>query len=159
MSQCFLLLGTNIGNKELNLLQAQELLSNTVGTMKRVSSIYRTAAWGKEDQEDFLNQVICIESILKPEELLDACLNIEKQLGRIRFERWGERLIDIDILYFEDRVVAQDDLTIPHPELQNRRFTLVPLVEIAPDFYHPKLKKTNLTLLEDCTDLLTVTKQ
>lgn len=158
MSQCFLLLGTNIGDKQHNLLQAQKLIAQRTGVILAASSIYETSAWGKEDQDDFLNQVLHVETNCLPVPLLKLCLDIEKELGRVRFERWGERLIDIDLLYFEDLIVEEELLTVPHPELQNRKFTLVPLVEIAPTFLHPVLQKTNADLLSDCKDLLEVTK-
>lgn len=156
MSQCFLLLGTNIGDKQRNLLQAKELIDQKVGSVISTSSIYKTSAWGKEDQDDFLNQVLIVSTLLKPEEVLDICLSIEKFMGRVRYERWGERLIDIDILYMDQTVVESEALKIPHPEIENRRFTLVPLVEVAADYVHPILKKNNNDLLLTCPDQLEV---
>ncbi|MEO9802579.1 MAG: 2-amino-4-hydroxy-6-hydroxymethyldihydropteridine diphosphokinase [Reichenbachiella sp.] len=158
MSHCFLLLGTNIGDKRHNLLQARELISARAGVILTSSFVYQTSAWGKEDQDDFLNQVLYLKTSFEPKELLNLCLEIEKKLGRVRFEHWGERLIDIDILYFENLVIEDDELIIPHPEIQNRKFTLVPLVEIAADYLHPKLKQTNKDLLGLCTDPLDVVK-
>lgn len=158
MSQCHLLLGTNIGDKKRNLLQARELIIARIGKITKPSAIYQTSAWGKEDQDDFLNQVLAVETELSPERLLAMCLEIEKELGRVRYEHWGERLIDIDILYYADQVIASQRLTVPHPEIQNRKFTLVPLVEIAPDYIHPKMNQTNKDLLELCTDPLEVVK-
>ncbi|UXX78341.1 2-amino-4-hydroxy-6-hydroxymethyldihydropteridine diphosphokinase [Reichenbachiella carrageenanivorans] len=158
MNQCFLLLGTNIGDKAHNLLQAREYIIERIGEIIKPSAIYQTSAWGKEDQDDFYNQVLCIQTALSPMDLLVECLAIEKDLGRIRFERWGERLIDIDILYFENEVIETEDLKVPHPELQNRRFTLIPLVELAPDYTHPKMNQTNKHLLACCTDPLEVVK-
>lgn len=158
MSQCYLLLGTNIGDKKQNLLQARESIIERIGEIINPSAIYQTSAWGKEDQDDFLNQVLAVETTLNPERLLAMCLDIEKDLGRVRFEHWGERLIDIDILYYEDQVITSQRLTLPHPEIQNRKFTLVPLVELAPDYIHPKLNQTNKDLLTLCTDPLEVVK-
>ncbi|WP_422359489.1 2-amino-4-hydroxy-6-hydroxymethyldihydropteridine diphosphokinase [Reichenbachiella sp.] len=158
MSQCYLLLGTNIGDKKHNLLQARELITARIGEITKPSAIYQTSAWGKEDQDDFLNQVLEVETDLSPEHLLSVGLDIEKELGRIRYEHWGERLIDIDILYYEDQVITSQRLTVPHPEIQNRKFTLVPLVELAPDHKHPKMKQTNKDLLEACNDPLEVVK-
>ncbi|SMD32397.1 2-amino-4-hydroxy-6-hydroxymethyldihydropteridinediphosphokinase [Reichenbachiella faecimaris] len=158
MSQCHLLLGTNIGDKKHNLLQARELIIARIGKIIKPSAIYQTSAWGKEDQDDFLNQVLAIETEQSPEVLLGKCLDIEKDLGRVRFEHWGERLIDIDILYYGDQVITSQRLTVPHPEIQNRRFTLVPLVEIAPEYKHPKMNQTNKDLLGLCTDPLEVVK-
>ncbi|MBU2913415.1 MULTISPECIES: 2-amino-4-hydroxy-6-hydroxymethyldihydropteridine diphosphokinase [Reichenbachiella] len=156
MSVCFLLLGTNMGEKETNLQQAFGRISNEIGQVITASSIYRTSAWGKEDQEDFLNQVLKVETDCVPVEVLRLCLTIEKELGRVRYERWGTRLIDIDVLYYDKEVINQSNLVIPHPQIQNRRFTLVPLVEIARDFVHPVLGKSQLDLLEECKDVLEV---
>ncbi|SHJ53822.1 2-amino-4-hydroxy-6-hydroxymethyldihydropteridinediphosphokinase [Reichenbachiella agariperforans] len=156
MSVCFLLLGTNMGEKETNLQQAFGRISNEIGQVITASSIYRTSAWGKEDQEDFLNQVLKVETDCVPVEVLRICLTIEKELGRVRYERWGTRLIDIDVLYYDKEVINQSNLVIPHPQIQNRRFTLVPLVEIARDFVHPVLGKSQLDLLEECKDVLEV---
>ncbi len=125
-------------------------------TIKKESEIYETAAWGKEDQEAFLNQVIEVETGKSPQRVLFIVNMIEKEMGRERFEKWGSRLIDIDILYFGDIVFEEDNLLIPHPEIQNRRFTLAPLVEIAPQFLHPKLEKTQAQLLAECPDALAV---
>ena len=156
MNACFLLLGTNLGDKYNNLKQAREGLLQVVGDLLQSSGIYQTSAWGKENQDDFLNQVLRFETVLPPVELLAKCLAVEKELGRVRFEKWGERLIDIDILYYNSEVVDMPDLQIPHPYIQERRFTLVPLVELAPYFIHPKFEKDNSTLLAECTDPLEV---
>ena len=156
MSGCFLLLGTNLGDKSQNLLTAKEQIVSKIGALNSESSIYHTSAWGKEDQGDFLNQVLSVKTALSPQEVLSCCLSIEKEMGRIRFEKWGERLIDIDILYFDDLITKEENLIVPHQELQNRKFTLIPLVELAPDFVHPILVKTNRQLLELCKDDLEV---
>lgn len=158
MNQCYLLLGTNIGDKNHNLLQARELIMKRIGQITKPSAIYQTSAWGKEDQDDFLNQVLAVQTNRSPEQLLAECLEIERDLGRVRFEHWGERLIDIDILYYEDEVITSQRLTVPHPEIQNRKFTLVPLVEIAPEYVHPKMNQTNRELLGLSTDELEVVK-
>ena len=156
MTGIYLLLGTNIGNRAKNLERARELLVANGITIRRESSIYETAAWGKEDQEAFLNQVVEIETGKSPQRVLFIANMIEKEMGRERFEKWGSRLIDIDILYFGDIVFEEDNLLIPHPEIQNRRFTLAPLVEIAAQFLHPKLEKTQEQLLAECPDALAV---
>ncbi|MGL1886769.1 MAG: 2-amino-4-hydroxy-6-hydroxymethyldihydropteridine diphosphokinase [Reichenbachiella sp.] len=158
MSVCFLLLGTNLGDKQTNLQDALDSISVQVGSVITKSSIYSTAAWGKEDQSDFLNQIIKVDTELDADQVLEHCLAIEKELGRIRFEKWGERLIDIDILYFDDLVIDKPDLKVPHPEIQNRRFTLVPMVELAKDLVHPKLNRSQTDLLSQCPDLLEVNK-
>lgn len=158
MSKCYLLLGTNLGDKTTNLDQAIRLISDKIGNLITKSSIYRTAAWGKHDQGEFLNQVLCLETELSASSLLNKCLGIEMEMGRVRYERWGERLIDIDILYIDDQVLNESRLVVPHPQIQNRRFTLIPLVEIARDFVHPLLKKNHAELLMACEDVLDVSK-
>jgi 2-amino-4-hydroxy-6-hydroxymethyldihydropteridine diphosphokinase len=150
----FLLLGSNLGDKLDNLKRAREHL----GEVFRTSAVYETGAWGNTDQPDFLNQVIEIGSPLAPAALLEKVLRIEKELGRIRLERWGSRLIDIDILLYGNKIVESANLIVPHPELPNRRFALTPLAEIAPSFLHPVLRKTIAQLLEECKDPLPVTR-
>ena len=152
----YLLIGTNMGQRDANLQLATELLEKQVGKLTKSSNIYETAAWGKESQPAFLNQVLVLETNLKPAELLEKILQIEQEMGRQRLEKWGSRIIDIDILYFNEKIINQKNLQIPHPYLQDRRFTMVPLAEIAPDFTHPVLKKTNKQLLEICEDRLEV---
>jgi 2-amino-4-hydroxy-6-hydroxymethyldihydropteridine diphosphokinase len=154
----FILLGTNKGDRLHYLSSAKELIEISVGEIIQQSSIYETAAWGKADQQDFLNQVIGIKSIHKPEPLLGILLKIENELGRQRIEKWGPREIDLDILFYSTEIIDTETLSIPHPAIAERRFTLVPLAEIAPSFIHPTLKKNMLQLLEECTDVLEVKK-
>ena len=154
----YLLLGSNLGKREEILENAVNSIKKTIGNVSKNSSIYETLAWGIEDQPAFLNQVIKIETTINPHQLLTAINKIEKELGRIRHEKWGERLIDIDILYYDDSVLDTQPLTIPHPEIANRKFTLVPLAEIAPEFFHPVLAKTQTELLKECKDGLEVKK-
>src|SRR2546421_5689263 len=142
MNIAFLLIGGNIGNREENLGKARGLLEKYCGKIIRLSSIYETAAWGKTDQPAFLNQALEIETSLTAKDLLEKNLEIEKLMGRRRNEKYGPRIIDIDILLFNDEVHDEPFLKIPHPELQNRRFALIPLNEIDPGLYHPVLKKT-----------------
>lgn len=156
MSGIYLLLGSNIGRRFKNLERARELIVSNGITIRKESSIYETAAWGNEDQEAFLNQVIEIESNKAPQRLLKITQQIENEMGRVRYEKWGKRLIDIDILYFKDLIFNEDDLSLPHPGIADRRFTLVPLVEIAADLEHPELKKSQGELLSECTDILEV---
>ncbi len=156
MPATYLLLGSNLGNRENYLLQARNLIGARLGEIKQESGIYETAAWGVENQLAFLNQVLAVETTLVPEELLQEINFLEAELGRVRRERWGARVIDIDILYYADLVLQTQRLTIPHPELQNRRFTLVSLTEIAPDFIHPILGLSNQQLLDQCPDMLEV---
>jgi 2-amino-4-hydroxy-6-hydroxymethyldihydropteridine diphosphokinase len=148
----YLLLGSNLGDRLALLSEATALIVERVGEVLKLSQIYQTAPWGVIDQPAFLNQVLKVETALHPIDVLNVILKIEKQLGRERKEVWGARLIDIDILYYADVVVTMSDLTIPHSQLHHRRFTLMPLAEIAPNYVHPKLKKTNQELLENCED-------
>jgi len=154
----FLLLGTNLGDRAANLGQAIEAIDQEVGKIIKASSVFETSAWGKTDQPAFLNQALEISSQFDVEDVLTRLLSIEERLGRKRHEHWGERIIDIDILFFGDEVYTSPRLRIPHPQLGNRRFTLIPLNEIASDFVHPLLKKTVRELLEICPDPLSVEK-
>jgi 2-amino-4-hydroxy-6-hydroxymethyldihydropteridine diphosphokinase len=156
-SGIYLLLGTNLGDRNSNLTNAKQGISSFSNIITQ-SSIYETKAWGKLDQPSFYNQVIEIETKLAPPDLLFEILNIEKKLGRVRYEKWGIRIIDIDILYFGGLVFENSDLKIPHPGIPDRRFTLEPLSEIAPDFIHPVLKKSNIELLNKTSDQLEVNK-
>ncbi|HTJ48945.1 MAG TPA: 2-amino-4-hydroxy-6-hydroxymethyldihydropteridine diphosphokinase [Cyclobacteriaceae bacterium] len=156
-SEVFLLLGTNLGNTSMNLERARIYIKN-IGNIVTESSVYRTKAWGKTDQPDFYNQVLGIVTSVEPEELLQKVLSIESEIGRERKEKWGPRVIDIDILFYENRIIELENLSIPHPGIPSRRFVLQPLAEIAPDFIHPQLKKNIRTLLKECPDILEVEK-
>ena len=156
MPKLYLLLGGNLGDRTLYLQQARESIAAQVGTITKTSSLYETAAWGKTDQPAFLNQVLEVETILSPEDVLQTINQVEHDLGRIRTEHWGARVIDIDILFYGNLVQQTQRLTIPHPQLHLRRFTLLPLHEIAPDLVHPVLKQTINDLLESCPDKLEV---
>ena len=137
--QVYLALGTNIGDRERNLKTAKdEMLSEA--TIVKESSIYVTPPWGYADQPDFLNQVIEVSTQLEPLPLLHFLKDIENRMGRKKLIRNGPRLIDLDILFYGDRVVDIDDLQIPHPRMEGRTFVLVPLSEIAPDLIHPMLE-------------------
>ena len=154
----YLLLGTNLGDRTQNLATAIAHIEEEVGALFVKSSIYETAAWGKTDQPGFLNQAIGVKSELKPLEMLKVLLEIEQKMGRVRLERWGERLIDIDMIFYGDEVLTHKDLTLPHPEMHKRRFVLVPLNEIAENFIHPIFKQKVSSILFNLTDELTVEK-
>jgi len=154
-NQVWILMGSNLGDRSANLLKAIELFQNA-GEIIQMSSIYETEAWGINDQPAFLNQVILIMTELSPKEMLKLCHDAENKIGRVRDRKWGERIIDADILYFNKEIIKESDLVIPHPGIAERRFTLVPLAEMATGFVHPVLKKTNSQLLDDCNDPLSV---
>ena len=147
-----------MGNREETLGKALTLIHQYCGNISAMSSIYETAAWGKNDQPSFLNQVLEIDTKLQPRPLLTQILKIEKQIGRVREEKYGPRIIDIDILFFNDEIHNYPLLKLPHPEIQNRRFVLVPLSEIAGEFIHPVMKKTIAELLAICPDNLEVSR-
>ncbi len=154
MQSIILLLGSNLGETKQNLVIASQLISKKVGKIDRSSDFYETAAWGKTDQADFLNQVLILKTELEPLELLAQLQAIELEMGRVRFEKWGARLIDIDILFYGEQVLDLPDLKVPHPFIQERRFTLMPLVELVPDMIHSVLKVSMKDLLDACPDKL-----
>jgi 2-amino-4-hydroxy-6-hydroxymethyldihydropteridine diphosphokinase len=156
MHRAYLLIGGNVGDTMKIFQEVITLLGNRAGTVVQKSSPYKTAPWGKPDQQDFLNQAVLVYTSLNAQLLMQLLLDIEKDLGRQRIEKNGPRIIDIDILFFDDYIIHEPRLTVPHPEVQNRRFALTPLAEIAPDLYHPVLHKTIAELLADCPDHLEV---
>jgi 2-amino-4-hydroxy-6-hydroxymethyldihydropteridine diphosphokinase len=144
----YLLLGSNLGNRQEILEKAIDLIQKNVGVIISQSKNYETKAWGKTDQPDFLNIAIEIETNLMPLEVLEKTQAIENQLGRVRLEKWGARLIDIDIIFYGQEIIdISHRLHIPHPLVQERVFALEPLAEIAPNFVHPVLGKTLNELL------------
>lgn len=148
----FLCLGSNVGNRASNLHDAIGLLEKNVGKVAKKSHVYETQPWGEPNQDLFMNQVVMLNTTLEPRELLDKISRIERELGRERKEKWGPRVIDIDILFYGKRVIRDKGLEIPHPELHKRQFVLVPMIEIAPEFVHPVLHKDMLNLFEICED-------
>jgi len=142
-NRVYLLLGSNLGDREGVIKQAIDLIEKKIGTVHSKSSVYETEPWGKTDQPGFLNLALEVVTSLSALEVLEEALAIEKQLGRVRLERWGSRIIDIDIIFFNQEIIhIKERLTVPHPEMQNRKFVLEPLCEIAPDFRHPVLNQT-----------------
>jgi len=152
----YLLLGSNMGNRLSFLKQARKHITKKIGKITKTSSIYETAAWGKENQSAFLNQVLLVESDEEVTKVLALVLAIEQEIGRKRLEKWGERIIDIDILLYNNIVIETKNLIVPHPYLHLRRFTLLPLAEIAADIVHSKLEKSIRQLLTECDDVLEV---
>lgn len=142
MHKVFLALGSNLGDKSKNINEALERLRDEGIKILKVSSIIETEPYGYKDQDNFLNAVCLVETDLSPHELLDILLKIEKEMGRVRTIRWGPRIIDLDIIFYDDLIISDDRLIIPHPDAHNRIFVMGPLSEIAPDFVHPILNKT-----------------
>lgn len=158
MKRAYLLLGSNEGAREQWLRDAIVLIATNCGTIVLMSSIYSTAAWGMEDQPDFLNMALAIDTELSPSELLNSILQVEQDLGRERKEKWGQRTLDIDILFYGNEIINLPSLKIPHPAIQDRRFALIPLCEIAPKLIHPAFNKSVSLLLDECADKLDVHK-
>ena len=158
MNKIYLLLGSNIGDSQLQLSVAIKYIEQKIGTLIRQSKLYSTAAWGDTRQPDFLNQVIVVQTALTPLKTMQTILAIEKEMGRIRTLKNAPRIIDIDILFFNKMVMDETMLTLPHPEIQNRRFVLIPLNELTPNLNHPVLGLSIHELLKICPDQLTVKK-
>ena len=154
MIKVFLSLGTNLGNKQDNLLKANNEIREEIGLVSKLSRIYETTAWGFESKDNFLNQVIVVETDMNPFQLINSCLAIEKKMGRERknSKNYESRIIDIDILFYGEEIDNGEGLQIPHSMLHQRRFILEPLNEIAPDLIHPILGKSISKLLEECAD-------
>ena len=156
MFNAYIGIGSNLGNRTENCIAALEEISNFT-IIKSVSSFYETEPLGVEDQPEFINAVAKVSTLLSPLNLLNSLKEVEKQLGRDRTERWGPRVIDLDLLIYEDFVLESQELTIPHKELHKRRFVLEPLSEIEPWLEHPVLKKTMSTILKELEDKRSVT--
>lgn len=149
MSIAYIALGSNLGDKEKNLRRALLLLTQQGVEVVRVSSFLSTEPYGVTDQPQFLNAVACVRTSLAPLALLDVLLATELAMGRVRLRHWGERNIDLDLLLYEDVVLDTPRLRLPHPDMQNRDFVLLPLAEIAPELKHPTLQKTIYELKEN----------
>jgi 2-amino-4-hydroxy-6-hydroxymethyldihydropteridine diphosphokinase len=156
MNKAYLSLGSNEGDRLQWLKRAMELITANCGSIVARSSVYEAAAWGITEQPDFLNMAICVQTSKTPLELLLSIHEIEATLGRQRDVKWGQRTLDIDILLFNHEIIDMPELQVPHPYLHERRFTLLPLDEIAEDYMHPVLNKRIAELLEECPDKLEV---
>lgn len=154
----YLLLGGNLKDRKKLIADAIEELRFQIGEIVLESSIYETKAWGNEEQPDFLNKALAIETELNAFEILKITQNIEKKLGRQRNEQWGARTMDIDILFYDHLIIDTEKLKIPHPLISVRKFVLLPLLEIIPNYVHPILKLTVQNLYSNCTDNLEVKK-
>jgi 2-amino-4-hydroxy-6-hydroxymethyldihydropteridine diphosphokinase len=148
-------LGGNIGDVKETFIDSIKLLEESVGQVLKVSSLYSTKAWGVENQPDFLNQVLVLKSELEPQEILDKCMDIEVELGRVRKQKWYERTIDIDILFYNSEIIETPNLVIPHKYIHERNFVLFPIVDVIPSFIHPLLGKSMEELKNECKDELT----
>jgi 2-amino-4-hydroxy-6-hydroxymethyldihydropteridine diphosphokinase len=156
MEDIYLLLGSNLGDRESYLSEARACIAQKIGAIENKSSLYETASWGKTGQPEYINQVLHIRSNLNPQEVLEAIIVIEKKLGRERKEKWDSRIIDIDILFYGDQIIDEPDLIIPHAQLHLRRFTLAPLNELVPNLRHPILNKNINYLFCSLNDKLAV---
>jgi len=150
--ECILHLGSNKGYREINIELAEVMISNFIGKIALSSSSYSTSAWGLEDQGDFINKALSCDTELTPTQVLKQIGQIENKLGRIRNQKWGPRIIDIDIIFYGDKIIENHRLKIPHPELTNRNFVLIPLLDICPGKVHPVFNKTIKELASECRD-------
>jgi len=155
LESVFVLLGSNLGDRELLVNQASKMIGERCGKIVAKSRLYESEPWGFKSEHWFLNQVVKVETAFSPDALMEVLLEIEKELGRDRsvpHEGYVSRPMDLDILYFGNEIIDTQMVKAPHPHLHERRFTLLPLCDIAPDYVHPVMKKTNLQLLDECQD-------
>jgi 2-amino-4-hydroxy-6-hydroxymethyldihydropteridine diphosphokinase len=158
MNSAYLITGGNMGQRNEQLAYAARLIEERCGNVIDRSSLYETGAWGKTDQDSFLNQALVLETSLNARDLLSEILYIENLMGRDRIEKYGPRIIDIDIIFFNHQVIREDGLMVPHPEMAKRRFVLEPLAQVIPAYIHPIYFKTVTELLNECDDTLPVKK-
>ncbi len=150
--EVFLSLGSNMGNRLKYLTDAIDIIEKKIGLVTKKSSVYESEPWGNKNQNAFYNQIISIQTSLDARILLNTILNIEVELGRKRIEHWGPREIDVDILFYNSQIINDKDLVVPHPEIANRMFVLMPMTELAPGFIHPIIKKSIRDLMRACSD-------
>lgn len=153
-----LLTGSNQEQPIKQIELAHQLVERRIGRVRHVSELYKTKAWGNEDQAPFINQALCLETILPPKLCLKRCLEIEASMGRKRIKKWEPRIIDIDIIFYNSCILNSKELSIPHPHVQDRNFALACLNNIIPSFIHPVFKQSIHSLLLKCTDTLEVAK-
>lgn len=159
MIKLYILLGGNLGDKQMIFSEARKMMRQQVGTITNQSAIYETEPWGFESSDVFWNQAIEISTELSPEEVLQQSQQIEHTLGRIRkVNQYDSRTIDIDILFYGDQIIELENLIVPHPRIQERKFALAPLNEIAPELIHPVFQESIRQILDECQDSLNVEK-
>ena len=159
MNKVILLLGGNQGHRFELLNRALILIDNNIGIIINESTVYESEPWGFIDENDFLNKVVVVQTNKSADEVLSSIHHIENQCGRKRYGgHWESRTMDIDILFFNNEIIKTERLIIPHEQIQNRKFTLIPIVEILPDFIHPKSQNSMSELLEECKDKSIVNK-
>ncbi|MCH7409198.1 2-amino-4-hydroxy-6-hydroxymethyldihydropteridine diphosphokinase [Belliella sp. DSM 111904] len=156
--QVVLIIGGNLGDRFQLITDAKKKISMEIGEIQKQSVLYETAAWGERSTKDFINQALLINTTLSAQEVLYTALSIEKSLGRARVEKWGDRTMDIDIIFYDNSIIEEPELTIPHPFMKERKFVLVPIVEILPDWIHPVLKMSMKEMLSACEDQCEVRK-
>ena len=156
----FLMLGSNLGERMGNIKLAEKMINDQIGEVRKCSDIYETEPWGCIDQPLFLNKLLLVETYFDAQKVLELALCIEKALGRNRLlsNKWKERSIDIDIIYFDEQIIQTPQLVVPHPRLHQRNFVLIPLADMVPEFVHPVLKKNTLKMISECKDLQKVNK-
>ncbi len=154
--EVYLHLGSNLGDREAMLQRAESLIVSEIGPIRQRSRLYETEPWGEADQPYFINQAILVSTKLSPIETLEAIHRIEATCGRVRSLKWSARVLDIDLIFYEDEIINSKDLKVPHPYMQDRNFVLIPMMDIASDFVHPVLERSMDELYDHCSDSLEV---
>ncbi len=151
-SNVYLILGSNLGNKLFYLQTAIRHISTKIGDIVKTSSVYESKPWGVTDQENYYNQVVQVSTLLSPQETIEKIHQIEAEMGRVRKRKYDSRIIDIDIAFWNNEIISENQLEIPHPRLHLRKFALLPLLEINPELIHPAIKKSVREILQKCPD-------